>query len=61
MNMPTMLGIRQYMFKMKTELSCTQKIHVILLAETLSMVKNTQVKAIQWRHEHFNRPGMNLG
>jgi len=49
------------MFKMKMEVPCLQKLCVILLAETLSVVKYTEVKEIQWRHEHFNCPDMSLG
>lgn len=44
----------------KKEKLCTHQLRAILLAATLSVVKDTQVKVIQWGSEHFNHPGMNL-
>lgn len=49
-----------WMENKKKEKLCTHQLRAILLAATLSVVKDTQVKVIQWGSEHFNHPGMNL-
>lgn len=56
-----MMGISQYMFKMKMEMSRTQKLHVILLAETVHGKRYPSKCDSVETCEHFNHLGENLG